>query len=65
MVAGYSVANNLVLNSYYKPPFANGVTVQQEAIEQHAEALVEKFDVRTPSVQTSGGSLSGAISRKW
>ena len=64
MVAGYSVANNLVLNSYYKPPFANGVTVQQEAIEQHAEVLVEKFDVRTPSVQTSGGSLSGGNQQK-
>ena len=64
MVAGYSVANNLVLNSYYKPPFANGVTVQKEVIEQHAEALVEKFDVRTPSVQTSGGSLSGGNQQK-
>ena len=64
MVAGYSVANNLVLNSYYKPPFANGVTVQQEGIEQHAEALVEKFDVRTPSVHTSGGSLSGGNQQK-
>ena len=64
MVAGYSVANNLVLNSYYKPPFANGVTVQQEAIEQHAKALVEKFDVRTPSVHTSGGSLSGGNQQK-
>ena len=64
MVAGYSVANNLVLNSYYKPPFANCVTVQQEGIEQHAEALVEKFDVRTPSVHTSGGSLSGGNQQK-
>ena len=64
MVAGYSVANNLVLNSYYKPPFANGVTVQQEAIHQNAEALVEKFDVRTPSVHTSGGNLSGGNQQK-
>ena len=64
MVAEYSVANNLVLNSYYKPPFANGLTVQQEAIEQNAEALVEKFDVRTPSVHTSGGSLVGGNQQK-
>ena len=64
MVAGYSVANNLVLNSYYKPPFASGVTVQQEAIEQNAEKLVDKFDVRTPSVHTSCGSLSGGNQQK-
>ena len=64
MVAGYSVANNLVLNSYYKPPFASGANVQQKAIEQNAEKLVDKFDVRTPSVHTSGGSLSGGNQQK-
>ncbi len=64
MVAGYSVANNLVLNSYYKPPFASGITVQQEAIEKNAEKLVDKFDVRTPSMHTPGGSLSGGNQQK-
>ena len=64
MVAGYSVADNLVLDSYYQKPFANGVTVQHEAIEKNAKALVEKFDVRTPSVHTPGGSLSGGNQQK-
>lgn len=64
MVSGYSVADNLVLNSYFRPPFASGFTIQPAAIEMHAQELVEKFDVRTPSVFTKGGSLSGGNQQK-
>jgi simple sugar transport system ATP-binding protein len=64
MVAGYSVADNLVLNTYYQSPFANGLTINQRAIHDHAMTLVETFDVRTPSVETRGGSLSGGNQQK-
>ncbi|RLT34557.1 MAG: ATP-binding cassette domain-containing protein, partial [Chloroflexi bacterium] len=64
MVDGYPIADNLVLNTYYQPPFARGVTINRAAIEANAKALVEKFDVRTPSVHLSGGSLSGGNQQK-
>jgi simple sugar transport system ATP-binding protein len=64
MVNGYSVADNLVLDTYYRSPFVNGITINQEAIYQNAEQLVEEFDVRTPSVETPGGSLSGGNQQK-
>lgn len=64
MVDAYSVADNLVLNSYFKPPFSSRMTIDEQAIEQHAEELVESFDVRTPSVKTLGGSLSGGNQQK-
>jgi len=64
MVDSYSVATNLVLNTYYQAPFANGITVNEPAIHQQAEALVKQFDVRTPSVDTTGGSLSGGNQQK-
>ncbi len=64
MVDNYSVADNLVLNSYYRSPFAKGMTIQRESIDTNAEALVKKFDVRTPSVQTPGASLSGGNQQK-
>lgn len=64
MVDSYSVATNLVLNTYYQAPFANGITVNELAIHQQAEALVKQFDVRTPSVDTTGGSLSGGNQQK-
>lgn len=64
MVAGYSVAENLVLNTYYQPPYANGLTINERAIYNHAGELIETFDVRTPSVQTAGGNLSGGNQQK-
>src|SRR5690606_13672247 len=59
MVDTYSVAYNLVLNTYYLPPFARGWTVQDPAIRAHAERLVAEYDVRTPDVDTLAGNLSG------
>ncbi len=64
MVDGYSIADNLVLNTYYQPPFSRGLTINQRAIREHAARLVELFDVRTPSVETAGGSLSGGNQQK-
>jgi simple sugar transport system ATP-binding protein len=64
MVGAYSVADNLVLDTYYQAPFVNGITINQQAIHQHAARLVEEFDVRTPSVDTAGGSLSGGNQQK-
>ena len=64
MVDAYSVADNLVLSSYYKRPFSSGLTMNEQAIAQHAEELVAQFDVRTPSVRTSGANLSGGNQQK-
>ena len=64
MVGSYSVAHNLVLNTYFQPPFARNATIDEKAINEHAVELVEKFDVRTPSVMTLGHSLSGGNQQK-
>ncbi|MBI3957637.1 MAG: ABC transporter ATP-binding protein [Chloroflexi bacterium] len=64
MVDSYPIADNLVLNTYYQPPYARGITVNRAAIDANAVALVEKFDVRTPSVHLNGGSLSGGNQQK-
>ena len=64
MVGSYSVAHNLVLNTYFQPPFAHRATIDEKAINEHAVELVEKFDVRTPSVMTLGHSLSGGNQQK-
>ena len=64
MVDSYSVAHNLVLNTYYQKPFANGITINEAAIKENAEALIAKFDVRTPGPNTPGQSLSGGNQQK-
>ena len=64
MVDTYSVAHNLVLNTYYRPPFSRRLTVNEQAIQEYAENLVEEFDVRTPSVMTQAMDLSGGNQQK-
>ena len=64
IVPSYPIADNLILNSYYKPPFAHGVLMDNQAIEDNALRLVHEFDIRTPSVYTPGSSLSGGNQQK-
>lgn len=64
LVMSYSLADNMVLNRYYQKPYANGIILNQEKIDQDGETLVEKYDVRTPSVYTPASSLSGGNKQK-
>jgi len=64
LVLGYSITDNMVLSSYYKPPFASGLTLNEQAIRDNAEKLIKTFDVRTPSADTRAGSLSGGNQQK-
>jgi simple sugar transport system ATP-binding protein len=64
LVLPYPIADNLVLSSYYHKPFANGITINGNAIAQNATKLVKEFDIRTPSIWTNAGSLSGGNQQK-
>lgn len=64
LVMAYSIADNMVLNRYYRPPYASGPILNQDKINIDGEELVEKFDVRTPDVYTPVGSLSGGNKQK-
>jgi simple sugar transport system ATP-binding protein len=64
LVLSFPVSENLVLNNYYLPPFTKGVVMQQEAIEQNANTLIQEFDIRTPGGSTNAGSLSGGNQQK-
>jgi ABC-type uncharacterized transport system ATPase subunit len=63
-VLSFPVRDNLILCSYYVPPFASGIELDYPVIENQAEALVKKFDIRTPSILTNAGSLSGGNQQK-
>ena len=64
LVLSYPVADNLVLNTYYLPPYASGLAMNENAVLATAEELVESFDIRTPSVLTLASSLSGGNQQK-
>ena len=64
LVGEFSVADNMVLNTYSWDEFANGPARNRTAVRDNAEALTEAFDVRTPSVETPAGTLSGGNQQK-
>jgi len=64
LVLPYSIANNLILNTYYLEPYASRGVIQEEPIRERAYDLVEKFDIRTPDAMNTAGSLSGGNQQK-
>ncbi len=64
LVLSFSVSDNLILNTYYQPPFARVGVLNPEAILATAEKGTRMFDVRTPSVATPVSNLSGGNQQK-
>jgi general nucleoside transport system ATP-binding protein len=64
LILSFPIHDNLVLCTYYQPPFAKGVSLQEKIILSNAESLVKQFDVRTPSIFVNAGTLSGGNQQK-
>jgi simple sugar transport system ATP-binding protein len=64
LIADFTVADNLVLNSYWQRPFANGLRLNGDAIVEAAEERVKEYDIRTPSIFNEVGNLSGGNQQK-
>jgi simple sugar transport system ATP-binding protein len=64
LVTKFTVAENLVLDSYYGPPFSRGIRMDWDATEEEAVRLVREYDVRTPSVDVPTATLSGGNQQK-
>jgi len=64
LVMNYPIADNLILADYYHAPFSHGIVLDEASIEANAEELVEEFDIRTPSIFTRAGKLSGGNQQK-
>jgi ABC-type uncharacterized transport system ATPase subunit len=63
-VSSFSVAENLVLNTFDEPPYAKGPALDLAAIRRNAEDRVTEFDIRTQSVDAPMTSLSGGNQQK-
>jgi len=64
LVLSYPVTDNLVLNTYYLTPFSERAVLQQGTILEHAQELIEAFDIRAPSPVVNVGTLSGGNQQK-
>lgn len=64
LVPGFTIADNMVLNSYHREPFAKGINLQRDKILSAAGELVRQYDVRTPSIHNDVANLSGGNQQK-
>lgn len=59
-----SIAENLVLKRYRRPPVARPPFLRSSVIDAEADSLMAQFDVRAPSSQTPTRRLSGGNVQK-
>ena len=64
LVSDFTVAENLILDVFDRPPYASGIAMSPAAVRKAATTQVADFDVRTTSVQTAAGTLSGGNQQK-
>ncbi len=64
LVLDFSVAENMILDSYYDRPYSKAVRMDWPATFERAASLVEQYDVRTPGIQVPVSTLSGGNQQK-
>ncbi|HET7658569.1 MAG TPA: ABC transporter ATP-binding protein [Bacillales bacterium] len=64
LVLDFPIGENMVLQNYYEKPYSAKGILNNTKIYDHAKALIEEFDVRTPSEYTLARALSGGNQQK-
>jgi general nucleoside transport system ATP-binding protein len=64
IVGSFTIADNLVLNTYGRRPFVRRRIRQLGAIDDQARDLVKRYDVRTPGIHVPVANLSGGNQQK-
>ena len=64
LVKSFPIVDNLLLNVYYQLPYARRMVIDDAQAANYARDVIEKFDVRTPSIYATAGTLSGGNKQK-
>jgi simple sugar transport system ATP-binding protein len=64
VIREFNVAENLILRENNKPPYARHGFLDRRAIAKRSAELVQAFNVKTPSLETTSKSLSGGNIQK-
>jgi len=64
LVGDFTIAENLMLNKSFGPPWAKGVQIDFANRDRLADELIDEFDVRTPGRETLAKQLSGGNQQK-
>jgi general nucleoside transport system ATP-binding protein len=64
LIIDFSIADNMVLDTWDIEPFARWIVRDEQAVKTTAEERVRAFDVRTTSVEQPAATLSGGNQQK-
>lgn len=64
MIKDFTIAENMVLREHHKQPYSKNGFLNLRGIGSHADQLIEKFRVKTPSRETLAKNLSGGNIQK-
>lgn len=64
LVLDFSVGENMAIQTYYRKPLSRKGVLNYQEIYKKARALIEAYDVRTPSEYTAARALSGGNQQK-
>ncbi|WP_297952330.1 ABC transporter ATP-binding protein [uncultured Lactobacillus sp.] len=64
LILSLSLADNMVLQTYYQQPFSKHGIINHPAIFAHAKKLIQKFDIRTTGAELPTSDLSGGNQQK-
>jgi simple sugar transport system ATP-binding protein len=64
LVESFSLAENLALDVYDRPPYSKGLALRLDTFATSAKDQVRQFDVRTESIEAPASSLSGGNQQK-
>jgi len=63
-IGTFSVAENSILKSHTRAPFAGKLLLRRRSIAEHARCLVQEYDIRTHGIDVEARTLSGGNLQK-
>jgi ABC-type uncharacterized transport system ATPase subunit len=64
LIPTMTIAENYILDTYHREPYSRHGLLDRKAVSEQAAIGVKEFDIRTPSIETMAGSLSGGNQQK-
>lgn len=64
LAMGFSIAKNLIIKNYSQPPYAKHKLLEYKRIESHAKDMVDKYAIKSNSVEDFIKDLSGGNQQK-
>ncbi|MFB6223147.1 MAG: ABC transporter ATP-binding protein [Haloarcula sp.] len=65
LVMAFDLVENALLGNQYFKPFAESGRIDWNRTRDHAEDIIDSYDVRTPNAETASHSLSGGNQQKF